>query len=250
MPDSGWKTLAELYDIYSSIVEVRGNQAAVDALNGHRRVILGLRVDTSTLANRGRGIYDDRLVVLAKGRNGAPPSVEQFMRVTTEPTAQYDGNQRNTPGIVFRRAEGENVSGDAQPELGRLAAGTIEMQETTHANPSGAGTNFSLRPTDAAVAGGAHGVDRDTNHDGDFNALDSRGSTALNNTFKIHSGSRSNTDSAGCQTIHPDDYRRFRNAVTADPTQTHWYYVLSPTGVRQREWRIPMNPMPRPGRRP
>ena len=250
MPDSAGKTLAQLYDIYSSIVEVRGNRSAADALNGHRRVILGLRVETSTLANHGKGVYDDRLVVLAKGLNGGPPSVEEFTRFTTEPTAQYDGNHRNTPAIVFRRAEGDNVSGDAQPELGRLAAGTIEMRETTHANPSSAGTNFSLRPTDAAVASGAHGVQRDTNHDGEFNALDSNGSTALNNTFKIHSGSRNNTDSAGCQTIHPDDYQRFRKAVTADATQTRWHYVLSPTGARHREWHIPMNPMSQPGRRP
>ena len=51
----------------------------------------------------------------------------------------------------------------------------------------------------------------------------------MNETFKIHSGSRSNTDSAGCQTIHPDHYLAFIGAVTSSRQQTRWQYVLTST---------------------
>ena len=241
MPSTTGLGQRDLYDIYSSIVETRGNRAAIEAMENRQRIILGLRQETSTFTNRGQGVYDDRIVVLAKGDNAAPPTVEEFLRASTEPTAQYDGNQRNNKNVKFRRAEGANVSGDKEPELGRLAAGTIEMLETTHQNPGSAKTNFSLRPTRAAITGGANGVQRDTNHDGLFNALDVNGAAPLNSTFKIHSGSRTNTDSAGCQTIHPDDYARFRRAAKADTAQTTWYYVLTHTGQRMyTEWRIPM----------
>lgn len=233
------------YDIYSSIVETRGDAAAITALEAGRRVILGLRKETSTLANRGRGLYDDRIVVMARGSNGAEPSSHEFLRASTEPTAQYDGNQRRNAGIVFRRAEGENVSGDSQPELGRLAEGTIEMLETTHANPRSAGTAFSLRPTPAAIGNGAGGVQRDSNHDSYFDSQDTNGTEDLNRTFKIHSGSNSNTDSAGCQTVHPQDFNAFRTATKADPAQATWQYVL--TEVRPRNlaaWAIPMRMEP------
>ena len=72
-------------------------------------------------------------------------------------------------------------------------------------------------------------VQRDTNADGYFTAGDPRGTQDLNPTFKIHSGSRRNTDSAGCQTIHPDDYRAFIDAAQSNPRQTRWQYVLTST---------------------
>ncbi len=241
MPETAGLNRFQLYDIYSSIVETRGNAAAVSALDANQRVIVGLRVETSTLANRGQGVYDDRLVVIAKGTDGGAPSVHEFTRASTEPTAQYDGNQRNNSNVTFRRAEGVNISGNHEPELGRLAEGTIEMLETTHPNPRRAGTNFSLRPTSDAVRNGADGVQRDTNHDGYFNDADVGGRVSLNNTFKIHSGSMNNTDSAGCQTLHPDDFAAFREAVSADSAQARWYYVLTETRPRTfSEWRVPM----------
>src|SRR5690606_4517239 len=72
-------------------------------------------------------------------------------------------------------------------------------------------------------------VQRDTNADGYFTAVDPHGAQDLNPTFKIHSGSRNNTDSAGCQTIHPDDYRAFIDAAQSNPRQTRWQYVLTST---------------------
>lgn len=228
MPDTANLSDQQKYDVYSSIVQTRGTQAARDSLDAGERVILGLRDETNTLANHGRGVYDDRLVVLARDADGSV-HVQEFDRTSTEPTAQYDGNQKANADVTFRRAEGDDVTGDGVPELGRLAQGTTELIETTHANPRSAGTSFSLRPSAAAVADGAGRVERDANHDGLFNADDVGGVVDLNNTFKIHSGSRTNTDSAGCTTLHPDDFRSFRDAVKADASQTRWQYVLTTT---------------------
>ena len=228
MPDTATLSDQQKYDVYSSIVETRGTQAARDSLDAGDRVILGLRAETSTLANKGQGVYDDRLVVLARDADGGV-HVNEFDRASTEPTAQYDGNQKTNPDVTFRRAEGDDLTGDGVPELGRLAQGTTELIQTTHANPRSAGTSFSLRPSAAAVAEGAGRVERDSNHDGLFNADDVGGVVDLNNTFKIHSGSRTNTDSAGCTTLHPDDFRTFQGAVKADAAQTSWQYVLTTT---------------------
>lgn len=229
MPDVSGLTEAQKFDVYSSIVATRGNQAAHTGLANGDRVILGMRAEDSSMANRGQGLYNDRVVVLSRGADGVP-HVEEFNRANTEPTAQYDGNQRTNRNLAaFRRAEGMDVTGDRIPELGRLGEGTTELIQTTHHNPPLAGTNFSLRPSATAVAGGADRVERDTNHDTFFNQNDPNRTTALNNTFKIHSGSLRNTDSAGCTTIHPNDFARFQGAVTADPAQTRWQYVLTTT---------------------
>jgi hypothetical protein len=226
MPDSAQMTAAteqQRHDVYASIAEVKGTEPAKAAMRAGDRVIMGLRLTQSTLDNRGQGTYNDRIVVMTRGAQARTVAV--FDTANTEPTAQYDGNQRSNRNIVFRRADGDDVTRDGVPELGRLSTGTYALQATTHTNPRSAGTNFSLRPTAAAVAAGAGQVERDTNHDGLFDSNDINGRHPLNNTFKIHSGSRTNTDSAGCQTIAPGDFKRFADAVQGG-TQTVWQYVL------------------------
>lgn len=227
MPDAGQMTALteqQRHDVYASMVEVRGSGAANAAAAAGNRVILGLRLSQSTLVKGGQGQYTDRIIVVR--RQGRTRNSEVFMAANTQPTAQYDGNQRKTPGIIFRRADGEDITKDGIPELGRLTTGTYALLATTHDNPKTAGTNFSLRPTPAAVAAGANQVERDSNHDGLFTATDPNRLSPLNNTFKIHSGSRANTDSSGCQTIAPSDFLRFSNAVKGG-TQTVWQYVLT-----------------------
>lgn len=75
----------------------------------------------------------------------------------------------------------------------------------------------------------ANRAQRDSNGDGWFTQNDINGLQNLNPSFKIHSGSRANTDSAGCQTIHPEDYLDFNNAARANPQQIRWQYVLTST---------------------
>lgn len=235
MPDAG-ETAAlsqeQRHDVYASIVATRGDASARSALEGQDRVIVGLRDETRTTDARGRGVYDDRIVVLWQDSEGRGHARE-FHQATTEPTAQYDAHAKTSPrspgfeNVATRsKTEGEDVNGDRLRDLGRLAEGTVEMLATTHPrnrHPD----EFSLRPTDQAVAAGAGMVQRDTNADGWFDARDTQGVQQLNNTFKIHRGSNSNTDSAGCQTIGGGEYDAFVREVRATPGQDRWQYVLT-----------------------
>ncbi|KRD74796.1 XVIPCD domain-containing protein [Lysobacter sp. Root983] len=240
---------AQQYDVYASVIGVRGDQAARDALGTQDRVILGMRNDTRSTANRGAGEYDDRIVVVWKDAKGGRHARE-FNHSNTEPSAQYDhhagsdgtrliaesGGQvaprlARSPGyenVDRRKIEGEDVNNDRVRDLGRLAEGTTEMKADTHptygANP---GEEFALRPTAAAVAAGQNRVQRDTNADGWFNARDVNGRQDLNDTFKIHRGGSANTDSAGCQTIGGGEYDAFITAAGGNPRQTRWQYVLT-----------------------
>lgn len=216
-------------------------------------------VDESRL---GTGVYDDRIVVLWKDAEGRR-RLEEADKANTEPTAQYDhhagSNGRRpfsgggtetrqvdpSPGFEHvartKKIEGEDVDGDSYRDLGRLAAGTFEMQRTTHpvrGNPR----DFAMRPTQEQVQDNGTGlVERDTNGDGWFTQDDVGRVQDLNASFKIHRGSTGNTDSAGCQTIHPDDYQDFIGAVRGNPQQTRWQYVLTATspgmfrGVNQQQ---------------
>lgn len=259
------------YDLYASIVQIRGNDSArSDLEDGTQRVILGLRQENSTFdsmqrdnastpntdeSQNGKGVYDDRLIVLWRGANGVREVYETEKGANTEPTAQYDHHagsngardngqggieaRRIAPSAGYenilspRKIEGEDVNNDAIRDLGRLAQGTVEMRETTHPNGRHI-TDFALRPTPAAVnadiADRLSGmVQRDTNADGWFTQADVSGVQNLNNSFKIHLGSRGNTDSAGCQTVHRDDYETFVDAIRGNANQDHWQYVLTAT---------------------
>jgi len=275
---------AQQYDVYASIVQVRGNDAAHDALaRPNERVVLGLRQENSTLAamqgrdnsdtlrvdnpttpgineaHGGIGVYNDRLVVLWKDADGSRHT-QVAEKANTEPTAQYDHHAGNTghrpraeggvehrtfapsPGYESiarpRKIEGDDVNGDGIRDVGRLAEGTIEMRMGQHPNPINGSMDNALRPSQAAVAAGQGMVQRDTNADGWFDQADIRGVQDLNDTFKIHRGSYGSTDSAGCQTIHPDEYQPFIDAVQGNPGQTRWQYVLTnttPGPVREQQ---------------
>jgi hypothetical protein len=225
LPVTATKTEIQKYMLYRGIVAAHGSIDSWNQVLIGNSVILGLRVTSSSLINRGRGEYNDRMIVLWRGV-GSRRRAEEFNAFNTEPTAQYDGNQSGNSNVSFRRAEGEDVGGSRIPELGRLADGTYEMLETTHQNPRAARSNVSFRPTPAAVANGTGRIERDSNHDGLFNNQDANRTTNLNDTFKIHSGSMTNTDSAGCQTVHPNDYARFIRSARSVAGQTRWRYVL------------------------
>ena len=100
-----------------------------------------------------------------------------------------------------------------------MGEGTTEMRATTHPR-NGHPDEFALRPSQAAITAGAGRVERDSNGDGWFDARDTQGVQDLNDTFKIHRGSRSNTDSAGCQTIGGGEYDDFVATVRGTPGRT------------------------------
>ncbi|MEW8625190.1 MAG: hypothetical protein AB2551_05520 [Candidatus Thiodiazotropha sp.] len=228
MPDTSTLSDQQKFDVYASIVQTRGDQSAQDDLANGNSVIVGLRSETGTLENNGQGVYDDRIAVISRDTNGTV-HVEEFNQVSTEPTAQYDANLANHPDNRFRRSVGEDVTGDGIRDQGRLAAPqTIQMYEDTHRNPASAGgTDFALRPTPQAVNQGQGGVERFTAGTGYVDNSNPAATDDLNRTFKIHSGSRTNTDSAGCTTIHPNDYVRFEDSIRTNPGQTTWNYLLT-----------------------
>jgi len=177
-------TTAQTYDVYASIAEVRGEQAAKDALRlDHHSVLLGLRRENPTwasgdgLGRAGTGVYDDRIVVLTRSSEGQR-SVFVAGRASTEPTAQYshhagsDGRRpfsgpgagdetrvlAPSPGYEAvarpRKIEGEDVDGDTMRDLGRLAVGTVEMMIAEHRNPRSAGTSDAFRPSGEFIVSG------------------------------------------------------------------------------------------------
>ncbi|MCG8001815.1 MAG: hypothetical protein JAY99_20065 [Candidatus Thiodiazotropha lotti] len=228
MPDTSTLSDQQKFDVYASIVQTRGDQAAQDDLANGNSVIVGLRTETGTLENSGQGVYDDRIAVISREANGAV-HVAEFNQVSTEPTAQYDANLANHPDNRFRRSVGEDVTGDGIRDQGRLATPqTIQMYEDTHRNPASAGgSDFALRPKQEAVNRGQGGVERFTAATGYVDNSNPAATDDLNRTFKIHSGSRSNTDSAGCTTVHPNDYVRFEESIRTNPGQTTWNYLLT-----------------------
>lgn len=232
IPETENLSQAQQHDVYASIIEVRGSAAAHRAMDTQDRVILGLRKEDRTTTERGRGEYNDRIVVLWKDADGGRHARE-FDKATTEPTAQYDGHAATVPrspgfeDVVRRnKIEGEDVNGDRVKDLGRLAEGTTEMRSTTHPRQNHP-AEFALRPTLAAVTAGTGRVERDSNGDGWFDARDTQGVQDLNDTFKIHRGSSRNTDSAGCQTIGGGKYDDFVDVVRGTQGQSNWQYVLT-----------------------
>ena len=231
------------FETYARLVDRNGNAQARAALARGERVVLGLRTENNTFdsANQddpltradesraGTGIYNDRIVVLWRDREGRGHA-ETFNRANTEPTAQYDvhayGNipksRRMASPNGRERGDGVDVNGDGKRDLGRWQDGTTALK----IRPNKFMGAVALMPTDAAVSAGKGRVNRDTNGDGWFTSADANRVQNLNNTFYIHVGSRGNTDSSGCQTIHRDDYPRFIDSIRANPAQTRWQYVL------------------------
>jgi hypothetical protein len=225
------KVLTELtdqqkFDVYASIVETRGNQAAIADLNNGKRVVLGLRNEDTTLANSGQGYYNDRVVVLWKGADGVA-HVKEFFRANTEPTAQYDGHHSKNPDVTFRRVSSvTDLNGDGVTDLGRVREGTIEVTRSKYKQQF-----FALAPTSDAVRNGRTQIERDVNGDGKFDAKDGeKRFSPLDGEFKHHQGfGAGNTDSAGCTTIHPEDFEAFKAALTDGTKQANYQYVLTRT---------------------
>ncbi len=231
VPNTTGLTDGQKFDVYASIVQVFGDRTArsdlANAESNGQPTMVAFRRETSTLVNRGQGLYNDPMAVISIERNGTPHVLEVIGN--TEPTAQYDARagRRGDPAepgyenVVPRIIYGEDIDRNGLPDLGRLAAGSYEMTLTTHDNPRSAGSDVAFRPTAASVNDRLR-VERDTNGDGVFN----RRNDELNNSFKIHSGSRTNTDSAGCQTIQPSNYLAVLAALNRSAARPSFNYVL------------------------
>lgn len=213
------------YAYCESLVRQRGSRAAAAALREGRLTVVGLRRETSTLVNQGRGKYDDDLVVL----NGVAGlhSVRVFP-ACTEPGAQYAHRAKPLAAggrvdprysdVRFKKLEGVDVNKDGILDAGRLRAGSYLFSE----KDGGYMDARAFQSLDAQVA------ERDTNGDGRFNASDSNriDLKGAGTAMYIHRGGAQvtrNTWSAGCQTIPDNLFVTFLASLGRVKT---FYYVL------------------------
>jgi hypothetical protein len=251
LPDTTGFTADQIYDLYAGYVKMHGSAEARQALEDGKQVIVALRLETDTRSNEGRGVYDDRMAIISKGTDGSKHAQE--FSANTEPSAQYEQRgkvevekivkNKNTGKYVkikvkkteelydpvtgkkvrFSKNDGQDVDANKRKDAGRLAQGTYKFNNMGSATFLGA---KYLGSSNDQVA------QRDVNHDGKFTSADSwtgkdgaQTSTHSGNfAMYIHKGGKSNTWSAGCQTLPPEEHKKFFKGL--DKKQKEYYYVL------------------------
>lgn len=190
----------------AALVMERGDDAARADLQAGQRVVVAVRADTDVRANPN-GQYDDRMMVV--WQEGGQYRMAEF-RGNTEPSGQYRHD-----GARGDRGYGIDMNGDGRPDLGRLIEGSYRYTQES-GNFLG---NTYFRPDRTTP------VERDSNGDGRFdgsdpNRIDQSGG---GRSFLIHTGGASNSWSAGCQTMPPQEYAAFLDALGG---QRSFSYVL------------------------
>lgn len=216
-----FRTPKQAFDSYSAIFWRFGTvQARLDLAFG-RLVLLALRKESSTIANRGKGSYDDLVVVMR--RTGRFRELSTFP-ICTEPGAQYSqrasGGDKRYKGVKFNKADGVDVNNDRIKDAGRLTEGTYQYFEKKGGYLGDRA--FQVKTTQVA--------ERDTDGDGRFtqddkSRIDPKGAGT---SMYIHRGGADtvlepNTWSAGCQTVPKNRYPTFLKAVGKPDA---FYYVL------------------------
>ncbi len=217
-----FRTPKQEFDSYAAIYWRFASPAARFDLNFGRLVMLSLRTESSTLAHRGKGSYDDTLVIMR--RCGRFRHLAIFP-ICTEPGAQYSQRASTTTdkryrGVKFSKTEGNDIDKDGIRDAGRLTEGTYQYFEKR-------GGHLGNR---AFIVGIDQIVERDTDGDGRFTEQDRKriDPKGAGKTMYIHQGGADtvlepNTWSAGCQTIPKNRYANFLKAV-GKPNS--FYYVL------------------------
>ena len=263
LPDTAKMSEAEKFDLYAAYIHQFGSTGAKQHLLEGKRCLLGLRIATTTLAEQGKGKYDDRMVVVWRSapapepkKPGAPKLPEspgaigakaalaaahidltvknarEFNNFSTDPTAVYDSHfknrtKENKAKTAWFSANGSKVDadGDGVYDTGRLGAGCYEMIPAMHGETGKEYKAFRPSPETVKAHQGKGSIERDINGDGIFEAHESR--TDLDRSFKIHQGGKNSTGSAGCQIIRSDDYPLFLKTARRDHQQTWWYTLIN-----------------------
>jgi len=216
-----FRTPKQEFDSYSAIFwRFSSTDARFDQRFG-RLVLLALRKESSTIANRGKGSYDDLVVVMR--RTGRFRELASFP-ICTEPGAQYSqrasGGDARYKGVKFSKADGVDINKDGIKDAGRLTEGTYQYFEKKGGFLGDRA--FQVKSTQVA--------ERDTDGDGRFTQDDKSriDPSGAGTSMYIHRGGADNvlepnTWSAGCQTIPKNRYPTFLKAVG---TPGAFYYVL------------------------
>jgi len=216
-----FRTAKQAFDAYSAIFWRFGSTEARFDLRFGRIVLLALRRESSTIAHRGKGSYDDLVVVMR--RTGRFRELSSFP-ICTEPGAQYSqraGNgDKRYKGVKFSKADGVDVNKDGIKDAGRLTEGTYQYFEKKGGYLGDRA--FQVKATQVA--------ERDTDGDGRFTQEDKSriDPSGAGTSMYIHRGGADtvlepNTWSAGCQTVPKNKYPTFLKAV-GKPNA--FYYVL------------------------
>lgn len=216
-----FRTPKQEFDSYSAIFWRFGSTDARFDQRFGRLVLLALRKESSTVANRGKGSYDDLVVVMR--RIGRFRELTSFP-ICTEPGAQYSqrasGGDARYKGVKFSKADGVDINKDGIKDAGRLTEGTYQYFEKKGGFLGDRA--FQVKATQVA--------ERDTDGDGRFTEGDKSriDPSGAGTSMYIHRGGADNvlepnTWSAGCQTIPKNRYPTFLKAVG---TPGAFYYVL------------------------
>lgn len=171
-------TQAQRFEHYRNIIMANGGQ---DPRTSDRPVVLGIRgIDRNGGAHEtsNRRQYDDTMVVL--NRNGT----------VTELRGSTHAGQ---------------VTSSLVSSVGMIRSGNFDVVPN---GPHGGAPSFHVQQNGSGTLPGI----RDTNHDGRFSAAE----IAQRNTMTailFHTGTNDSPHSIGCQTLPPDEYRRFLGAV-------------------------------------
>lgn len=196
--------------IFLSKLMAFGDRQAKADFEAGKRVVVALRVATNYREHLN-GLYDDKIAVLRKLDDGTV-QIRTFDG-STEPAGAYAHGQR-------RAAKGSHtdMDGDGRMDLGRLLPGSYRYRKR-EGNFMGA---VAFRATKTQPA------ERDTNHDGHFDARDRHriDRSGAQRSILIHrGGSERFTGSAACQTIKPSQYASFLAAISIT-SQPEFSYVL------------------------
>jgi peptidoglycan hydrolase-like protein with peptidoglycan-binding domain len=180
----------ERYDHYAAIVRANGGQVCP---NGQPTVlgIRGLSRDGQAHDTTSARRYDDTMVVLT------PDGRVRELRGATHP-----GQNNSTAS--------PDVTGDGVGDVGMIKPGNYQVVPN---GPHGGNASYHVRTMEGS--GSLPGW-RDTNHDGRFSdgeraASDQRGDRLTGVLF--HPGGSTAPSSIGCQTMDPQTYQQFVDAI-------------------------------------
>lgn len=188
LPNTAGMSESHKHDLYANYINQFGNATAKTDLQNGKKVALSLRVDTNTNANQGKGLYDDRMVLVWQDKSGVKHAQE--FNANTEPSGWYEPG-----GQHARDSVGADFNGDGRGDQGRLADGSYRYT---------VGNFLGAR---ALMSGNDQVTQRDTNHNGKFD--DGVTSPRSDYGMHVHIGNTDRTGSAGCLTLPPSEHAEF-----------------------------------------
>ena len=196
------KTESEQYDYFSAFIPLNGGQFKSGL---KEKNIVSLRLTTSTRTNGGRGAYDDVFYLVWKDASGNK-KVGKYTG-NTEPQSYYlDETVKAKHNFKFKH-------------LGRLKAGYITY--VTYEHPT-RGRILIQKP------GTKTAVEMDLDDDGYFkDGYEYQGNPAMMFHPGGAAGKNAFVGSAGCQTMPPDEWKRFISDVYSieDPKEVGYTLV-------------------------